>query len=337
MMADHNFGKNRKTNPMQLVNLNVAASLSLQNLTTPITPKNVAKSPSNRPPPSVTPMRSAVTPMRLVESMSQAAPPPPPLVPPPLVPPPPPSPPVIIVQDEDEDDADAYPIDDHWFVNDGTVTDGFGFLPEEFPIEDFAKDHQDAGQESSILDATTTTPTVPGDSELDTANTSASTIRLNSFRSKTTLSTVVSNAEGETDGDVVPHNGEADLGAPGNLIGVKRAKRIRALERETEIIKTSVQKMQRNHDTILSQCLAAAKSEAREQLSDLHSHWCQLMGFDVSDMNPTAIESTLQRFDNFRRHARHQDQHEPESQIGVCVDEENWMQHDLFGGALFSL
>ena len=115
------------------------------------------------------------------------------------------------------------------------------------------------------------------------------------------------------------------------MIGVKRAKRIRALERETEIIKTSVEKLQRTHDAILSHCLAAAKDEAEKILQDMHLHWCQLMGFDVSDMSSPAIQSVLQRFDNFRRH---QDQHELESQMGARdpEDDDNWMQNDLFGG-----
>jgi hypothetical protein len=126
---------------------------------------------------------------------------------------------------------------------------------------------------------------------------------------------------------VLPHNSEADLGAPGNLIGVKRAKRIRALEKETEIVKRAVEKLQRTHDAVLSQCLTAAKSEAREQLLELHNHWCQLMGFDVSNMSPLAIESRMQRFDSFRRHEDEQE-HELGSQIGA--GDEDWIAGDLF-------
>lgn len=321
-MSDHTFGKG-KTKTMQLVNPEIASALSLQKLTTPSTP-TTSKLPAATAVPAISPRPlPPVTPMRL------AAPPPSPSRPPPLP---------LQAQIEDEhvfnindglNDgnesnsafSEEYNVD-NW--NDQDWQDGFSFLDSSLYKNGGADLSQAA--ESSILDATTSTPVVESTSEVDTNDTSASTIRLN--RSQKRTLTVVSNvAESAIDGhqDVDPLNSEADLGAPGNLIGVKRAKRIRALERETEIIKTSVEKMQRTHDAILSQSLAAAKDEAEKQLQDCFYHWCRFMGADESDM---------QRFEHFRG-SRNGNQLELESQM-VAVrarDEENWMENDLFGGA----
>ena len=320
MMSDHTFGKQKKTKPMQLVNPETASALSLQKLTTPITP-TTSKLPAATVVPAISPRPwPPVTPMRLAESMKHAAPPPP-------------RPPSLPLQTEIEDtpavfnmsnDGSRSDSSEEYEWNDNDWNDGFAFLDES----QFKNVGEDLSQalESSILDATTTTPVVESTSEVDT---SASTIRLN--RSQKRTLTVVSNvAESAIDGhqDVAPLNSEADLGAPGNLIGVKRAKRIRALERETEIIKTSVGKIQRTHDAILSHCLAAAKDEAEKQLQDCFYHWCQFMGADESDM---------QRFEHFRSF-RNRNQLDLESQMvavraGDDRDEENWMENDLFGGA----
>jgi hypothetical protein len=334
MMSDHNFGKPKNIKPMQLVNPNVASALSLQKLNKNQEPKNIATTPSDRPP-SVTPITptnvatipsnrpsyvtSPVAPMRLVESMRQTSPPPP-------LPPPPPPPPV---HEEHDDSPPCFTISDDINDSDGNASlddcvnwsewdDGFGFL-------DTSQFQNAAAELSLIADATTTTPVV----ESSEPDSSASTIRLD--RSKRTLTVVPNVAEIAIDSQdaVLPHNSEADLGAPGNLIGVKRAKRIRALERETEIVKRAVEKLQRTHDAVLSQCLAAAKSEAREQLLELHDHWCQLMGFDVSNMSPLAIESRLQRFDNFRRH---EDEQEHELGLQIGAGDEDWIADDLFEG-----
>jgi hypothetical protein len=203
--------------------------------------------------------------------------------------------------------------------------DGFEFLDtSQFQIQKNATDLTQAS-ESSILDATSTTPAI--DSNASAIDSSASTIQVNR-----TLTAVSNVAECAID---IPKNSEADLGAPGNLMGTKRAKRIRALERETHNIKTAVEKMQRTHAAMLSQCLAAAKSEAQEQLQELHYQWCQLLGFDMSDMSPPAIESTLQKF---RTNQDQQQQVVESSTIEIDAGDEgnlieDWIKDDLFGGA----
>ena len=319
-MSDQTFGKPKCTKPMHLVDPVAASALSLQKVSTSTTPTNLAKNPSDRPPPPVTPVR-------LLESVRQAATPPPPVNPPlttissspPLLQEANDDPPPVFDINDEKHDSDAFVNNSDW----SDIDDGFGFLDtSQFQIN--AADLTQA-IESSILDATSTTPAV--ESNASGVDTSASTIQLS--RPVTVASDVAQCAND------APHNFEADLGAPDNLMGTKRAKRIRALERETQNIRTTVEKMQRMQDAMLSQCLAAAKSEANEQLKEIHFHWCKLLGFDMSDMSPRAIESTLQRF------RTHQDQQEqfvesPNMEVGAGDEGnliEDWMKNDLFGGA----
>jgi len=128
-----------------------------------------------------------------------------------------------------------------------------------------------------------------------------------------------------------PQNSEADVGAPKNLIGVKRAKRMCALEREHQKMKATVEKMQHDHSEVFTHCLSAARSEAQHQvqgfLSDLHSHWCQLLGSNTSDMSPLAIEVTLEKFDKYQNQ---QKQFGPPPSQSVL---DGLMGDDLFGGA----
>ena len=125
MMSDQTFGKPKCTKPMHLVDPVAASALSLQKVSTPTTPTNLAKNPSDRPPPPVTPVR-------LLESVRQAAPPPPPVHPPlttissspPLLQEANDDPPPVFDINDEKHDSDAFVNNSDW----SDIDDGFGFL-----------------------------------------------------------------------------------------------------------------------------------------------------------------------------------------------------------------
>lgn len=228
MMAGSDFGKAKDTRPMQLVSAAASSALLLQNLKRS-TPANNGSPASSIPihPRKVAEGRGA-TPQKLVS-------------------------PVVPAQRESEtinSEFTDHESESEAFLDSFTDYDGSGFLNSH--LEEAGDDDLFSAGGSTITPVGTDVQT---DATPGTADTTSGTQQI-------LIPPLVSDFAREPE----PHNSEKDLGAPNNLMGAKRAKRMRALERETQSIKDSIEKMQNFQTTTMNQAITAAKAETQDQL-----------------------------------------------------------------------
>jgi hypothetical protein len=132
---------------------------------------------------------------------------------------------------------------------------------------------------------------------------------------------MATNAEEALGGE---QNLETDIGAPNNLVGTKRAKRMRALEKETQQIRATVEKMHNSHAATINESLEVTKSEVRQQFQEFSVLWSNLLG-----TNSDAIANL--RRDFCKEQTTQETVPKTDNQNSPLV--EPWIENDLFDGA----
>jgi len=290
MMADHEFGKVRKAKQIQLVSPNASSALSLQNVRTSVTPTvlNPANTFASRPPSTPVNVSTAASVRANVVRTPIAD-----------------VPNSTIAENIDsrESGDSCSDVEFHEMWNSFFDTSDL----------DNAVEYQ---AESSILSAATTTPVV--ESNTSAVDTSTSTVRLAVVPVTSSMATNTAEAHDEE------QNIETDIGGPKNLVGTKRAKRMRALEKETQEIRATVEKMNKSHAATMNECLEATKSEVREQFQEFSVLWSKLLG-----INTDTIENL--RRDLCKEQLIQKTMPETCNQRSPLV--EPWIENGLFEGA----
>jgi hypothetical protein len=130
--------------------------------------------------------------------------------------------------------------------------------------------------------------------------------------------------------DSAAHNSETNLGAPNNLVGCKRAKRIHAHEKESKRIRAEVEKLQQFQKSLLAECLEAAKSATERSLKNftakLSREWRAVLGTNTIADVPEQDELEKVQHESECEESNVND--EIVQHISPCP----WMDSDIFSG-----
>ena len=89
---------------------------------------------------------------------------------------------------------------------------------------------------------------------------------------------------------------DSAIGGPKNLVGVKRYKRIVAVERQTAMVKKQMDALMEFQKTVMSEAIAAATSTMHAQLQHQFQHFAMQLEERMSGDQPMHVESSEEEY-----------------------------------------